>query len=60
MKLGLEHTAGRVPVIVTISHFSTDIVVGRARLRGTGAEHGRRQSREERMADHAAASFRST
>lgn len=31
MKLGLEHTAGRVPVIVTISHFSTDIVVGRAR-----------------------------
>jgi 2-keto-3-deoxy-L-arabinonate dehydratase len=27
----LEHVAGRVPVIVTISHFSTDIVVRRAR-----------------------------
>lgn len=27
----LEHVAGRVPVIVTISHFSTDIVVQRAR-----------------------------
>lgn len=31
MKLSLEHVAGRVPVIVTISHFSTDIVVVRAR-----------------------------
>lgn len=31
MKLSLEHAAGRVPVIVTISHFCTDIVVRRAR-----------------------------
>lgn len=31
MKLSLEHVAGRVPVIVTISHFATDIVVARAR-----------------------------
>ncbi|MAY62828.1 MAG: dihydrodipicolinate synthase family protein [Rhizobiales bacterium] len=31
MKLSLEHAAGRVPMIVTISHFSTDIVVKRAR-----------------------------
>ncbi|UUX49129.1 dihydrodipicolinate synthase family protein [Nisaea acidiphila] len=30
-RLCLEHTAGRVPVIVTISHFSTGIVEGRAR-----------------------------
>ncbi|WP_193178583.1 dihydrodipicolinate synthase family protein [Oricola nitratireducens] len=30
MRLSLEHAAGRVPVIVTISHFSTDIVVRRA------------------------------
>ncbi len=30
MRVSLEHVAGRVPVIVTISHFSTDIVVGRA------------------------------
>ncbi len=30
-KLCLEHIAGRVPVIVTISHFATDIVVARAR-----------------------------
>ncbi|WP_193171628.1 dihydrodipicolinate synthase family protein [Nisaea nitritireducens] len=30
-KLCLEHTAGRVPVIVTISHFSTGIVETRAR-----------------------------
>ncbi len=29
--LCLEHVAGRVPVIVAISHFSTDIVVKRAR-----------------------------
>lgn len=31
MRLGLEHVAGRVPVIVTISHFATEIVVARAR-----------------------------
>ena len=31
MRLSLEHAAGRVPVIVTISHFSTAIAVGRAR-----------------------------
>lgn len=31
MKVSLEHAAGRVPMIVTISHFSTDIVVQRAR-----------------------------
>lgn len=31
MKLSLEHAAGRVPMIVTISHFSTDIVVKRAK-----------------------------
>ncbi|QKV20063.1 dihydrodipicolinate synthase family protein [Oricola thermophila] len=31
MRISLEHAAGRIPVIVTISHFSTDIVVGRAR-----------------------------
>lgn len=31
MRLSLEHTAGRVPVIVTISHFSTGVVVQRAR-----------------------------
>ena len=30
--LSLEHVGGRVPVIVTCSHFSTDIVVARARL----------------------------
>ncbi len=30
-RLALEHVAGRVPVIVTCSHFSTDIVVARAR-----------------------------
>ena len=30
-KTSLEHVAGRVPVIVTISHFSTEIVVARAR-----------------------------
>ena len=30
MRISLEHVAGRVPVIVTISHFSTDIVVERA------------------------------
>lgn len=29
-KLSLEHVAGRVPVIVAISHFSTDIVFARA------------------------------
>ena len=31
MRLSLEHVAGRKPVIVTISHFSTDLVVARAR-----------------------------
>ena len=31
MKVSLEHAAGRVPMIVTISHFSTDIVVKRAK-----------------------------
>lgn len=30
-RLSLEHVAGRVPVIVTISHFATPIVVERAR-----------------------------
>ncbi len=29
-RLSLEHVAGRVPVIVTISHFATDIAVARA------------------------------
>lgn len=32
MRLSLEHVAGRVPVIVTISHYATPIVVERARL----------------------------
>ena len=31
-RLCIEHVGGRVPVIVTISHFATDIVVERARL----------------------------
>lgn len=31
-RISLEHVAGRVPVIVTISHFATAIVVERARL----------------------------
>jgi len=31
MRLSLEHTAGRVPLIVTISHFHTGIVVERAK-----------------------------
>lgn len=31
MRISLEHVAGRVPVIVTISHFSTGIVVERAK-----------------------------
>ena len=30
-RVNLEHVAGRVPVIVTISHFATEIVVQRAR-----------------------------
>ncbi|MEC8629452.1 MAG: dihydrodipicolinate synthase family protein [Pseudomonadota bacterium] len=30
-RVSLEHVAGRVPVIITISHFATDIVVARAR-----------------------------
>lgn len=31
MRLSLEHAADRVPIIVTISHFSTDLVVARAK-----------------------------
>ena len=31
-RLSLEHVAGRVPVIVTISHFATPIAVARAQL----------------------------
>jgi 4-hydroxy-tetrahydrodipicolinate synthase len=31
MRICVEHVAGRVPVIVTISHFSTGIVVARAK-----------------------------
>jgi len=31
MRISLEHVAGRVPVIVTISHYYTGIVVERAR-----------------------------
>jgi dihydrodipicolinate synthase/N-acetylneuraminate lyase len=31
-RISLEHVAGRVPVIVTISHFATGIVVERAKL----------------------------
>lgn len=34
-RLSLEHVAGRVPVIVTISHFSTAIAVERARFAET-------------------------
>lgn len=30
-RLSLDHVDGRIPVIVTISHFATDIVVARAR-----------------------------
>lgn len=30
-KTSLEHVSGRVPVIVTISHFSTQVVINRAR-----------------------------
>ena len=30
-KVSLDHVAGRVPVIVTVSHFSTDVVVARAK-----------------------------
>lgn len=38
MRLSLEHVAGRVPVIATCSHFSTDVVVGRvARAKEMGA-----------------------
>lgn len=33
-KVSLEHVAGRVPVIVTVSHFSTQVVVDRAREAG--------------------------
>ncbi len=38
-RLSLKHVAGRVPVIVTVSHFSTDVAVGRAQLaRDLGAD----------------------
>lgn len=38
-RLCLEHVAGRIPVIVTISHYATPIAVARARLaRDLGAE----------------------
>ncbi len=37
-RLSLDHVAGRVPVIVTISHFATEIVVARAaRAKAQGA-----------------------
>ncbi|OCW56506.1 dihydrodipicolinate synthase family protein [Hoeflea olei] len=32
MRLSLEHAAGRVPVIVTTSHFSTQVATARAKL----------------------------
>jgi len=39
MRVSLEHVAGRKPVIVTISHFSTEIVVERAKAaEALGAE----------------------
>lgn len=39
MRHCLEHVDGRVPVIVTISHFATDIVISRARqAKDLGAE----------------------
>ncbi|MGR3804653.1 dihydrodipicolinate synthase family protein [Marinibacterium profundimaris] len=31
MKISLEHVAGRVPVIATISHFATEVVTARAK-----------------------------
>lgn len=31
-RISLEHVAGRVPVIVTISHYATEIAVARARM----------------------------
>ncbi|MER0237663.1 dihydrodipicolinate synthase family protein [Fulvimarina sp. MAC8] len=31
LALSMEHVAGRVPVIVTVSHFSTDITIARAK-----------------------------
>lgn len=35
----LEHVAGRIPIIVTVSHYATDIVLARARLaRELGAD----------------------
>jgi 4-hydroxy-tetrahydrodipicolinate synthase len=36
-ELSLDHMAGRIPVIVTVSHFATDIAVARARH---AKEHG--------------------
>lgn len=38
-KLSLAHIDGRVPVVVTISHFATDIAVARARLAKTLGAH---------------------
>ncbi len=39
MRVSLEHAAGRVPMIVTVSHFHTGIVVNRARAaEAMGAE----------------------
>ena len=32
MRLSLEHVGGRIPVIVTVSHYATEIAVQRARL----------------------------
>ena len=32
LNLALEHVRGRVPVIVTCSHFATDIAVARAKM----------------------------
>lgn len=40
MRLSLEHVAGRVPVIVTISHFSTGIAVARPRGAADGGGDG--------------------
>ena len=45
MRLSLEHVAGRVPVIVTISHFLTGIVVARAKLAQTMKASDKKPSR---------------
>ena len=31
-RLCIEHVSGRVPIITTVSHFSTDIALSRAKL----------------------------